>query len=117
VLHEPQYSKAAKSHIAWEPEWIVKRFVAFLKCGNANCGEFVAVSGYVEVTGDYGDDGESISDLCLCPQNMCPAPPIISIPVETPANVQSALTKAFQLFWINLNASANSLRTSVEALL
>lgn len=117
VLHEPQYSKAAQSHDAWEPEWIVERFVAFLKCGSTNCGEFVAVSGKVEVSSDYGDYGESTYDQILCPQNMCPAPPIISIPAETPTKVKNALTMAFQLFWIDLNASANSLRTSVEALL
>jgi hypothetical protein len=42
---EPRYSKSAQKDDGWEPEWIVERFSAHLRCTEQTCGEIVVISG------------------------------------------------------------------------
>jgi hypothetical protein len=111
---QPAYSKKARSHEDWEPDWIVERFVAVMKCNSRNCGEIVVVSGDTEFVWD--EDGHGMSKY-LCPRSIFPGPPIIRFPEEVPREVAKDLKLSFELFWSDLGASATSLRSSVERLL
>ena len=114
---EPAYSKRAHDHESWEPDWVIERFLAILKCSDAKCGEIVIVSGDTEIVEDYDDDFGHVVSSQLRPQNIFPAPHIISVPAETPREVAKEIKLAFQLFWSDLGASATRLRTSAERLL
>jgi hypothetical protein len=106
-------SKLAKAHDAWEPDWIEERFSSFLTCSHTTCRELVVVSGdtvIVEEDEDYGRHWASH----LRPRNMFPAPYIIELVPEVPSPVKRELERSFQLFWADLNAAANRLRTSLE---
>jgi hypothetical protein len=48
---------------------------------------------------------------------MNPAPPLATIPPETPYSVANELRTAFELFWLNSGACANRLRISVERIM
>jgi hypothetical protein len=46
-----------------------------------------------------------------------PPPPIIQIPEATPQKVRDELKISFQLFWLDVDACANKVRTGLESLL
>ncbi|MGJ4953308.1 DUF4145 domain-containing protein [Bradyrhizobium sp. HKCCYLS20291] len=111
---ESQRSKRARSHEDWEPDWVDQRFVLLLECSSSSCGELVVVSGDT-VFGE--EDDEELGRIWasqLRPRSMFPAPYIIELPKEVPDSVRRELEQSFQLFWADLNASANRLRTSLE---
>lgn len=114
---EPKYSKDARSHDAWEPEWITERFVAVLKCDNPKCGEIVVVSGETQIVGEEDEEHGFVYVSQLVPKSIFPAPRIIDVPKETPSQVKREIELAFQLYWSDLGASANRLRSSVERML
>jgi Domain of unknown function (DUF4145) len=114
VAIEPAYSAEAQSHDDCDPEQVVQRFTAVLRCNYPQCGEIVAVIGDIKnLSDEYGSSFVSL----LRPAAIFPAPHIINIPEETPQEVRKELVRAFQLFWGDLGASAMRIRTSVERLL
>lgn len=108
----------AHSHDAWEPDWITERFCGLLKCQNLSCGEIVAVGGHTAIREhiDY-ERHEQTFETAFEPTFLSPAPNIIPLPPECPNAVSTELSKAFSLFWSDVDASANRLRVAVEALL
>ncbi|QQM04347.1 hypothetical protein I8G32_02902 [Rhodopseudomonas palustris] len=114
---EPKHSKDAHAHDDWDPTWIEERFVMFLRCGVAKCGEVVAVSGNIEVEEVVDEDEGYDFASVLYPTSLVPAPPIIQMTDGTPDEVAGELSLAFQLFWADLGASATKIRTSVERLM
>lgn len=48
---------------------------------------------------------------------MDPAPPLATVPENTPDHLKSEFSTAFALFWIDLGACANRLRIIVEKIL
>ncbi len=116
-VREPAYSKATHSHVEWEPEWTTERFIAVLKCSDNKCGELVIMAGDTEIVQEEDEETGLEYASNLHPRSIFPAPPIIAVPEETPRPVRKEVELAFQLFWSDLGASANRLRTSVERLL
>ena len=118
---EPAWSEALRGHDAWEPEWIVRRFIAILTCANPSCGEKVAACGEVELEWyyDYGPDGKTITvtNDRFIPRFFEPALPVFPIPENCPKEVKDELKKAFALIWSDAGSSGNRLRVAVEALL
>jgi hypothetical protein len=113
---ESERSKRARREVDdWEPDWTEERFSALLKCSTSTCGELVVVSGDTQVNEEYYHGQAWASNLR--PRSIFPAPYIIALPPEVPGKVAKELQQAFQLFWVDLNASANRLRTSLERLL
>ena len=88
---EPQYSINAHSHEAWDPDWIVYRFVATMKCNNERCGEIVVVGGEARLSEEenYDFEGEYRREYVnyLTPKIILPAPLIITFPEKTPDKV------------------------------
>lgn len=111
---ESDRSKLATSHEAWEPDWIENRFSAFLTCSHTNCRELVVVSGDTVVVEEDDDEFGRHWASHLRPRSMFPAPYVIELVPEIPDSVKHELEQSFQLFWADLNAAANRLRTSLE---
>jgi len=116
-VFEPAYSAADHGHEAWEPDWMVERFIALMRCGDKVCGETVLVIGDTEFVEEFDEEYGPVPASHLRPRSIFPAPPIITIPGETPAEVSRQIELAFQLYWSDLSAASNRLRTSVERLL
>jgi hypothetical protein len=94
---ETGISREAHGELAWEPDWIIERFLGLLVCQNASCGQLVAIGGDTEHTSNYGREEESW-DRRYKPVFMHPAPPIFLIPEKCPEPVAEELRKAFALF-------------------
>jgi uncharacterized protein DUF4145 len=107
-------SKLAKSHDAWEPDWTDERFCGFLACSDTTCGELVIVSGDTVVVEEEDEEFGRHWESHLRPRSMFPAPHIIELVQEVPSAVKRELEQSFQLFWADLNAAANRIRTSLE---
>jgi Domain of unknown function (DUF4145) len=85
-----------------------------LECSGAACGELVIVSGDTVVDEEEDEEYGRRWASQLRPRSMFPAPYIIELPQEVPDSVRHELEQAFALFWVDLNASANRMRTSLE---
>lgn len=111
-------SVRARSHDAWEPEWVENRFSGLLVCQNRECGEIVAVGGRTELIEDL-DWEQQVQNWvdAYHPIFVVPAPPIFPLPGECPEVVASELRKAFSLYWSDPGSAANRLRAAAEALL
>lgn len=114
-------SQQARSHDAWEPNWIASRFTALLRCNNPGCGHVVAVLGTVSFDENYATnpDGSWERDVLsfYTPTAFWEAPPIIRTCPECPGEVVDQLHRSFALYWLDHGACANAIRAAVEAIL
>jgi len=114
---ETRDSKNARSHDAWEPDWIHSRFDAVLRCGSPNCRDVVMLLGHTEWFEYYDEEhGQNIEEA-LMPTYFEPPVMPIQIPRECPEAVRNSVSVAAQLLWTNPPAAGNALRTALEALL
>ena len=113
---ERSWSRDAKSHDAWEPEWIAYSFSCMLKCSTAKCQEGVALSGDGGVDWDIGYDEagqqQQVWGDKFRPKYFWPPLKLIEVPENTPENVADELTESFELFFANPPSSACLLYTS-----
>jgi hypothetical protein len=109
-------SEMSHDHEAWEPEWIIERFVGLLVCQNEVCGEMVAMGGrsHISVFDDH-ECQERISERAFQPVFMYPAPPIFPAPEKCPKAITKELKKAFSLFWFDTGSCANRLRAAPKS--
>lgn len=103
---------------AWEPEWIHGLFTAHLRCSNTNCREIAVVCGSYKNLGWFDPDtGEDDFAKVLEPDFICPTPDLFIIPKTCPEDIKLEFRKAFSLYWSDLDAAGNRVRTVVELLL
>lgn len=81
-----------------------------------NCGETVAVSGFMSEE-NYPIDEETEIRKSITPVVFYPAPKIIDIPDTCPKDVKKILDETFGLYWLDLGSCANKIRISIEVLL
>jgi hypothetical protein len=93
---------------------VEERFSLLLECSVGTCGELVVVSGDTFVDEEEDEEFRRVWMSQLRPRSIFPAPYIIELPQEVPDAVRRELEEAFGLFWADLNACANRLRTSLE---
>jgi hypothetical protein len=119
--YEGRESARYRSYEEWEPGWIEARFICMLQCA---CEE------YVSVTGRHGVE-EGISSEPNNPEAyphvdyedyyeplfFHPALRIVNVPKQVPRDVRDQLIQSFAMFWCDLDACANRIRTSIEKLL
>ena len=117
VCHETDRSKRFHKLDDWEPEWTEERFIAFLVCDEASCGEMVVVAGDTDVFPAHDDEWGHVLETVLRPLSMLPPPPIFPISQALPESVKKELRLAFQLYWADRGACVSRLRTSLEAAL
>jgi hypothetical protein len=111
---ESSLSQRARDHEGWDPEWVEERFSMLLSCTATSCGELVVVSGDTVLREEEDEEFGQVWNSHLRPRAMYPAPYIIEIAEQVPERVSSELRQSFQLFWSDLNAAANRMRTSLE---
>lgn len=89
------------------------RFVCLFECGDAECGEPVAVSGsvYVVELPNYSYEDRFVAEAFI------PAPQMIRIPEKCPTAIQEEVRSAFTLFWLDKAAALNRVRNAIELLL
>ena len=117
-LEEPEADKIAERNGEISPLDAQYRFILFLKCAVPNCGQVVSVHGNARLhERDRWSNDEDRFCYALFPKGMHPAPPLATIPSETPPQVANELEVAFSLFWVDLGSCANWLRISVECIL
>jgi hypothetical protein len=114
----PEADKIAERNGEFSPLDVRYRFILFLKCAVPNCGQVVSAHGDAEMhERDNWSRDEDRFCHALSPKGMHPAPPLATIPPETPRRVADELKVAFSLFWVDLGSCANRLRISVERIL
>lgn len=117
-LKESDAASAAVGSGDITPFEVTSLFAMFLKCSVGKCGCVVSVHGEADLHERYGvEDYEDRFFYALSPHGMFPAPPLATIPPQTPGAIANELKIAFQLFWIDLGSCANRLRISVEKIL
>ena len=115
-------SEDAKSHIAWDVEWMDLRFTAFYRCTNPKCGHVVGVVGKIGYTSDYYEelpngDWELRADSHYTPLAFAEPPAIIRVCEQCPAAVSAHLNRSFGLYWMDRRSCATAIRSAVESLL
>ena len=113
--HETADSREDRKHDAWEPEWIRGRFAAVMKCGECEDPTMVTGTWRVEEFWDEDTPSELISRYTI--EAVQPAPALIAIPAATPESVREELDRAYALFWTDLDASGNRIRSALERVL
>lgn len=121
-FEETIQSQNEHNHIEWEVSWIRYNFVGILRCTNDKCREIVTVGGIgtMEESG-YVDEKldkyvEEYNEY-FTPQYFNP-PLLAFVPTNNcPNNIREEIEKAFSLFWIDISACANRLRTSIELIM
>ena len=114
-------SEDAKSHDAWELEWMDLRFTAFYRCTNPRCRHVVAVAGKMGYESDYeylpNGDCEPRADPHYTPLAFAEPPHIIRVCEQCPATVSAHLNRSFGLYWMDRRSCATAIRSAVESLL
>jgi Domain of unknown function (DUF4145) len=101
-----------------EPTEIEERFSALMQCQNECCGQVVSIGGNVIHEEDHNDDLQILNwSVVFEPKLLLPAPKIFPIFDSCPDAVKIELERTFGLFWFDTGASANGLRSAIEALL
>jgi hypothetical protein len=117
LVKETGPSKSSHSCLDREPDWIEKRFVAFLACSNFACREIASVTGSIHVDDIVIEPWERILAERYRVEFIGPAPIPILCPETTPKPIAVAIAKASMLFWSNPEAAASQLRKAVECLM
>lgn len=125
---QTQYDAKAKK-LSDEEKWRYEEqinlvFTLFFICSNKNCRESIAAIGSWGNEEFYDDDfdGDSLSDKwwvqeTFRPVAFYPPVPLIELPKRLPDNIKDELYRSFKLFWMDLAACSNALRTTVEVLM
>ena len=121
TIIEPKYSDDYRQDTSWEPENVVYRWSATLRCDEKMCGEIVHMIGDTEVVETLaslpgGEEAWGYEDA-LRIQAVFPAPPLFRISANVPRKVKAQLQIAFRMYWTDTSACVARLRTAVEALL
>jgi len=117
-FEEPEASQIAQQNGDISPLEATFRFSLFLKCAVGKCGNVISVHGgaVLQERSSWEHDTERFVYV-LSPLGMHPAPPLVTIPSETPRSISNEIQIASALFWIDLGSCANRLRISVEKIL
>ncbi|MDL5511721.1 DUF4145 domain-containing protein [Arenibacter sp. M-2] len=104
----------------WQIEWIDLIFSGALRC--SVCSEYITFTGRgnPEPNGyyDYELDQHHLEyDEVFVPSFFEPALRIFDIPDQCPELVKNEIINSFKLFWSDLPASANRIRTSLEIIM
>jgi len=114
-------SKEARSHPAWEPDWIKGTFTTTGRCENDNCGHTVAAAGTYEVT--YARSGrghEYLGDTYASFytfRHFSPPLRLLQIEAAIPEPVREGFERAAAVVYADPGLAATALRLVVEQFL
>ena len=110
-------SKFYFDHVDGDPEQICGVFTLRLVCARSVCKEAVSCLGSFKMVQDeYPDEGKPYFHM-LSPMFFTPTIHLFGCSPNLPDTIKKPLVSSFSLFWAHPNASGNSLRISVEALM
>lgn len=115
-IFESRGSKSFRTHDAWEPEWIHKRFVCFLRCRGKACNEPVLVAGYTTTELVDTEHGPSYFDF-LYPLFVDPPLAFFKVPKVFSDRLKEEVERAFALLWCDPGSSAGRVRCALELLM
>lgn len=115
LIKETVRSLSDYRHENWEPDWIEANYSALLKC--LQCDEHVFTLGKTKAVEAYDDEYGWCLESALKPLFFQPSIQIIPVHDECPDNVKTELISASSLFWSDVSASANRIRTALELIL
>lgn len=101
----------------FEPFMIASRFICFAVCTNGPCSDVSVVAGDGEVLENYDRNGRTIYEDQYTIKFVSPAPRLFVYSPDLPKSICTELDKAFGLFWTDLNACLNALRSALEVAL
>lgn len=121
-IFESSESKSNHTHNAWEPNWDYGAFIGFLQCNSSKCSEIVGIIGKMQVEeGQVFDEENDYSSFVyykeLTPTKFHPALHIFNINKDVPKEITNAILNAFDIFWTDLSACGNKIRSVVECIL
>jgi hypothetical protein len=123
TLHKYQtrYSREARNHPDWEPDWIRYTFAAVLRCNNKSCKEFITTCGSGRANEDYTFDSSGEPDHIVFdvfePEYFSLPLDIIPIPENCPPDVAEEIRRSFNIYFTDPAAASNHIRASIENLL
>lgn len=99
----------------WEPDWIDESYSATLKC--ILCGEHVFNIGKTEFIEVHDEEYDWCLVSALQPMFFQPPIHIITILDQCPDDIKAEIIAACSLYWADLSASANRIRSALELIL
>jgi len=120
IIQETKASEIASKDDFWDPEFSDYIFSGLLVC--SSCEEYVAVlgTGRLNSANHYDRISETLDNeyfKVLTPLFFYPALHIFQIPSVCPKDIREEVVQSFPLFWTDLAACANRIRTSVEVIM
>ncbi len=118
---EPLDSKIEQEDARSEPDWIYYVFNCMFKCTNDRCADIVMCTGSGGVDCDidvdmYGHQSQEWYSYYR-PLFFHPNLKLITIPKDTPTNIEKILNQSFELFFTSPSAAANLVRIFLEEIL
>lgn len=115
-------SKKDRDEYDWEFEWIHGTFGGTLICDNAKCQEKVLVIGKMGVDSGYEFDEKEGKDRpgyfeYLTPLFFAPTINVFNVHDEVPRDIRNAIVESFNVYWVDVSACANKIRTILEMLM
>lgn len=118
---EDHASVSARSHFAWEPEWISGTFVVRGQCENPDCQQAVHGTGdfrvnYSQKSSDEEYQGPDYSSYYTV-THLHPPMLMMSIPKSAPNEVREGVLRASRVLFADPGLAATALRATVERFL
>jgi len=115
-------SEVARDHadVGWDPYWIYGTFLLRGRCENPNCKQVVQVGGKYrvdEAEKTASSNPRSHDELWARfyrVETIYPAPAIVRVPTNTPADIVRGLTRASRVLFADPGLAATALRSTVE---
>ena len=114
-------AKEMQNKHEFDPDWIDYIFHCIFECNNHKCASKVVCTGRGNVDFDIDvDEFGSQSQYWYSdyrPLFFHPNLKLITIPEDTPADIEKLLNQSFELFFTSPSAAANLIRISIEEIL
>lgn len=111
-VEETAKSKSHRSDPDWEPDWIESRFSMTLRC--SHCNEPVFVVGDIEHAEAMDEEFGWCLEEALRPRFFVSPISIIPLPDLCPRDIADEIHAASALYWADISASANRIRSAIE---
>lgn len=114
-------AKEAQNKHELEPDWIDYIFHCVFECNNHKCASKIVCTGRGSVDFDidvdeYGEQYQEWNSYYR-PLFFHPNLKLITIPKDTPSDIEKILNQSFELFFTSPSAAANLIRISIEEIL
>ena len=111
-------AKENPEYLSQCPQEIEEHFAGIVKCSNSECGESVAVCGFLGYDQHWAEHDYGVEDLkSYQPKFFFPALNIFKIDSHCPSDIRQQLIKSFSHFFNDPWAAANAARSALELMM